>query len=40
MIEPVLYTDPQAAKPLGFCRCCGGELYCPGECCRECEDGL
>ena len=37
-IEPVLYIDPQAAKPSGFCRRCGGEIYRPGELCPDCED--
>lgn len=39
-IEPVLFTDPQAEKPTGFCLCCGGELYSPGEYCPECGEAL
>jgi hypothetical protein len=32
-IDPVLFTDPQAAVPLGFCGRCGGEIYSPGPDC-------
>ena len=37
MIEPMLYIDPQAAKPLSRCPVCGGERYAPGENCIRCE---
>ena len=36
-IEQVLYIDPQAAVPAGFCPVCGGELYAPGLVCLRCE---
>ena len=29
-IQGVLYVDPQAARPAGFCEICGGEVYWPG----------
>ena len=40
MIEPVLYIDPQAAKPICFCRRCGGECYHPSPLCSDCEAKL
>ena len=36
LTESVLFTDEQAAKPVAFCRVCGGEKYAPGRCLR-CE---
>ena len=36
-IEPILYTDPQAAVPGCFCPVCGGERYAPGFHCLRCE---
>ncbi len=36
-IEPVLYIDPQAQRPAGFCGVCGGELYSPGLICIRCQ---
>ena len=36
-IEQILYIDPQAAVPAGFCPVCGGELYAPGLVCLRCE---
>ena len=34
-MEAVLYTDPQAQPPRGFCPVCGGEIYAPeGDCLR------
>lgn len=38
MIEPVLYIDPQKAKPVCFCCRCGGEIYHPACLCPDCED--
>lgn len=40
LIESVLYLDPQAARPGGFCEVCGGECYLPGLVCRRCERRL
>lgn len=37
IIEPVLYLDPQAAKPLCFCPICGGEIYTQEGICLRCE---
>ncbi len=39
-IQPVLYWDPQTAKPAGFCIRCGGECYHPSELCTDCEAKL
>ena len=36
-IEAVLYVDPQAEKPAGFCPVCARELYLPGLTCLRCE---
>ena len=36
-ILEVLYIDPQAAVPVGFCPCCGGERYAPEGPCPRCE---
>ena len=38
-IEQILYTDPQAAVPAGFCPVCGGALYAPGLVCTRCREG-
>lgn len=35
-IEPILYLDPQAQRPSGYCPICLGECYGPGPCLR-CE---
>lgn len=35
--EAVLYTDPQAQKPQGFCPVCGGEIYAPEGICLRCQ---
>ena len=35
-IQGVLYVDPQAARPAGFCEICGGEVYWPGLWCCRC----
>ena len=37
LIEPVLYIDPQNARPVCFCLCCGGEIYHAAEICPDCE---
>lgn len=37
-IQPVLYWDPQAAKPACFCLRCGGECYHPAKLCPDCEE--
>ena len=37
IIEPVLYPDPQAARPAGLCRRCGTECYFPSLRCLRCE---
>lgn len=39
-IEPVLYIDPQAQKPSGFCEKCGGECYHPGPLCYDCREDM
>lgn len=36
-IEQVLYFDPQAEAPAGFCGRCGGCLYRPTRHCIRCE---
>jgi len=36
-IEATLYIDAQAARPVGFCTICGGELYLPGSNCLRCR---
>ena len=36
-IEQVLYFDPQAVDPAGFCSRCGGCLYRPTLHCIRCE---
>ncbi len=38
LIEPVLYMDLQAAKPVWFCENCGAECYHPARLCTECEE--
>ena len=38
MIQQVLYTDPQAAIPTGFCEKCGGECYHASRLCTDCEE--
>lgn len=38
LIEPVLFIDPQAARPVCFCSRCGGECYHPSLLCADCED--
>ena len=35
-IEQVLYIDPQAAVPAGYCETCGGALYDPSRRCLRC----
>ncbi len=35
-IQGVLYVDPQAARPAGFCEICGGEVYWPRLWCCRC----
>ena len=37
LIESILFPDPQAVRPLCFCRRCGGERYAPGRHCLRCE---
>lgn len=37
LIEPMLYGDPQGARPACFCPRCGGERYAPGLGCLRCE---
>lgn len=37
MFESILFSDPQAAVPGGFCPVCGSELYGPGFHCIWCE---
>lgn len=36
-IESVLYIDPGAERPAGFCPVCGGEVYAPSMLCYRCE---
>lgn len=36
-IEPMLYIDIQAAKPLSFCPDCGAERYGAAGSCPRCE---
>lgn len=36
-IEPVLYLDPQAARPICRCEICGGAIYGPSGLCPRCE---
>ena len=33
----ILFADPQAVVPAGFCEACGCELYAPGLHCLRCE---
>lgn len=35
-LESVLFTDPQAQIPAGYCPLCGGALYAPGLYCIRC----
>jgi len=35
-IESILYIDPQAQKPAGYCSRCGGAVYFPGCRCIRC----
>ena len=35
-IEQILYIDPQAKRPDGFCPCCGGALWLPSLRCIRC----
>jgi len=37
MIEQMLYTDPQAAVPVCYCRRCGGARFAPSLICIRCE---
>jgi hypothetical protein len=37
LIEPMLYTDPQAQIPAAYCPVCGGAQYLPGLHCLRCE---
>lgn len=37
LIEPVLYIDPQAARPALLCGFCGGECFFPNLTCLRCE---
>lgn len=37
LIEPTLFTDPQAEVPASYCPVCGGARYAPGERCIRCE---
>ena len=39
-IEPVLYTDVQAAVPVCFCEICGGECYSIAPVCPDCLEGM
>jgi len=39
-IEGVLYIDPQAQIPSGFCEVCGGECYGESGFCLRCERGM
>lgn len=36
-IEPMLYIDPQAQVPEGYCETCGGACYGPSCTCLRCE---
>lgn len=36
-LEPMLYIDAQAEKPVCLCEKCGGECYAPDGVCRCCE---
>lgn len=36
-VEGMLYIDPQARKPIGFCKKCGGALYAPSRICLRCR---
>lgn len=36
-IDPVLYPDPQAKPPQGYCPICGGECWLPSLLCLRCE---
>ena len=36
VIEQVLYIDPQAVIPAGYCPNCGGALYMPSMRCLRC----
>ena len=35
--EAILYTDPQAQTPHGFCPVCGGEIYAADGICLRCR---
>jgi len=35
-IESILYIDPQAVPPGGYCPVCGGALYLPSLYCIRC----
>jgi len=37
VFESILYTDPQAERPVCFCPVCGGECYGPSGICVNCE---
>ena len=37
IVETVLYIDPQAARPVGFCPVCGGAIYAPEGSCIRCQ---
>ena len=36
-LESVLYIDPGAQIPAGYCPECGSELYAPSLVCLRCE---
>ena len=36
-LEPMLYIDAQAEKPVCLCEKCGGECYAPSLVCIRCE---
>lgn len=37
-LESALFTDPEQARPTGFCPDCGGEIYDGGEKCSFCRE--
>lgn len=38
--EPELPLDPPEEKEIGFCKCCGGEVYATGSYCYDEEGNL
>ncbi len=36
VLESILYIDPQAQVPAGYCADCGGALYSPSLVCLRC----